>query len=162
MKILPLLAAISVLLLAGCASNVEDCDPTTGDVSIIKKFNCKYSGTYDKRVEMKEQTLSHEKELNTEFKAVLAAIDNEKSLVNADLKTQQASQKALNQSVSNLLNKARSKSKNRKDIQGQITSIDKQLKENQNSKNPSTMQKQLELENLKNQVMDLQSDLDLK
>lgn len=162
MKLLPLLAAAAALLLAGCASTVEECDPTTGDVSLIKKFNCKYSGTYDKRVDMKEQTLAHEKELNTEFKAALAAIEKEKSLVNADLRTQQASQKALNQSMNNLLVQARAKSKNHSDIQARINTIEKQLKESQNSPEQSTMEKQLELENLKNQVMDLQTDLGLQ
>jgi hypothetical protein len=38
--------ALSALILAGCATNARDCDPTTGDVSIITKFNCNYSGTW--------------------------------------------------------------------------------------------------------------------
>lgn len=162
MKLLPLLAAGTALLLAGCASTPEECDPTTGDVSLIRKFNCKYSGTYDKRVDMKEQTLAHEKELNTEFKSALAAIEKEKSLVNADLKTRQVNRQELNQSVNNLLAQARVKSKNRADIQTRINTIEKQLNESQNSPDKSTMEKQLELENLKNQVTDLQSDLGLK
>ncbi|WIE09586.1 hypothetical protein [Providencia rettgeri] len=162
MKLLPLITLGSVLVLSGCATNVEDCDPTTGDVNIITKFNCKYSGTYDKRIELKQEKLEHEKVLNNEFKAVFAAIENEKRQVNADLKSQQKSQQALNDSINNLLNQARAKSKNSKSIQNQIYSIDQKMKENQNAPERSVMQKQLELESLKNQVLDLQKDLDLK
>ena len=35
-----ILMMLSALLLAGCATNARDCDPTAGDVSIITKFNC--------------------------------------------------------------------------------------------------------------------------
>lgn len=161
MKLLLLITVSSALILSGCATSIENCDPTTGDVNIITKFNCKYSGTYDQRIVQKEEVLEHEKVLNNEFKAVLAAIENEKQHVNADLKSKQKSQQALSQSINTLLNQAKKKSNNRKGIQNQINAIDKKLKESQNSPNQSTMQKQLELEDLKNQVIDLQKDLDL-
>lgn len=55
MKFLPLSLAGITLLLSGCVTNPADCDPTAGDVSIITKFNCNYSGTYDNRIEQKKQ-----------------------------------------------------------------------------------------------------------
>ncbi|MCF1958132.1 hypothetical protein L1K40_26520 [Escherichia coli] len=162
MKFLPLSLVGMTLLLSGCVTNPADCDPTTGDVSIITKFNCNYSGTYDNRVEQKKAILANEKALNTEFKAVLAAIEKEKQQTNASLKSQQASQQALNQSMNNLLNQLRQKTKGQNDIQKQINEIDKQMKAAQNNPSKSVMEKQLELENLQNQVINLQSDLGLK
>ncbi|XTD82066.1 hypothetical protein AB8849_00595 [Proteus vulgaris] len=70
MKFLPLSLAGITLLLSGCVTNPADCDPTAGDVSIITKFNCNYSGTYDNRIEQKKAILGNEQALNTEFKAV--------------------------------------------------------------------------------------------
>ncbi|MBG2913901.1 hypothetical protein F9282_18885 [Proteus terrae subsp. cibarius] len=150
------------LLLSGCVTNPADCDPTTGDVSIITKFNCNYSGTYDNRIEQKQAILANEKALNTEFRAVLAAIEKEKQQTNASLKSKQASQQALNQSMNNLLNQIRQKTKGQNDIQKQINEIDRQMKATQNNPSKSVMQKQLELDNLQNQVLSLQSDLGLK
>ncbi|ATN01575.1 hypothetical protein I4899_03915 [Proteus cibarius] len=150
------------LLLSGCVTNPADCDPTTGDVSIITKFNCNYSGTYDNRIEQKQAILANEKALNTEFRAVLAAIEKEKQQTNASLKSKQASQQALNQSINNLLNQIRQKTKGQNDIQKQINEIDRQMKATQNNPSKSVMQKQLELDNLQNQVLSLQSDLGLK
>ena len=162
MKLLPLSLVGISLLLSGCVTNPADCDPTTGDVSIITKFNCNYSGTYDNRIEQKQAILANEKALNTEFKAVFAAIEKEKQQTNASLKSKQASQQALNQSMNNLLNQIRQKTKGQNDIQKQINEIDKQMKSAQNNTSKSVMEKQLELENLQNQVINLQSDLGLK
>ncbi|MCM2368389.1 MULTISPECIES: hypothetical protein [Proteus] len=162
MKFLPLSLVGMTLLLSGCVTNPADCDPTTGDVSIITKFNCNYSGTYDNRIEQKQAILANEKALNTEFRAVLAAIEKEKQQTNASLKSKQASQQALNQSMNNLLNQIRQKTKGQNDIQKQINEIDRQMKATQNNPSKSVMQKQLELDNLQNQVLSLQSDLGLK
>ncbi|MCO7050044.1 MULTISPECIES: hypothetical protein [Morganellaceae] len=162
MKFLPLSLVGMTLLLSGCVTNPADCDPTTGDVSIITKFNCNYSGTYDNRIEQKQAILANEKALNTEFRAVLAAIEKEKQQTNASLKSKQASQQALNQSINNLLNQIRQKTKGQNDIQKQINEIDRQMKATQNNPSKSVMQKQLELDNLQNQVLSLQSDLGLK
>lgn len=162
MKFLPLSLIGMTLLLSGCVTNPADCDPTTGDVSIITKFNCNYSGTYDNRIEQKQAILANEKALNTEFRAVLAAIEKEKQQTNASLKSKQASQQALNQSMNNLLNQIRQKTKGQNDIQKQINEIDRQMKATQNNPSKSVMQKQLELDNLQNQVLSLQSDLGLK
>ncbi|MEQ4924611.1 hypothetical protein [Proteus hauseri] len=162
MKRLPLSLVGMTLLLSGCVTNPADCDPTTGDVSIITKFNCNYSGTYDNRIEQKKAILGNEQALNTEFKAVLAAIEKEKQQSNADLKTQQANQRALNQSMNNLLSQIRQKTKGQSDIQKQIDDIDKRMKAVQNNPSKSVMEKQLELEGLQNKVLDLQSDLGLK
>ena len=162
MKLLPLSLVGISLLLSGCVTNPADCDPTTGDVSIITKFNCNYSGTYDNRIEQKQAILANEKALNTEFKAVFAAIEKEKQQTNASLKSKQASQQELNQSMNNLLNKILQKTKGQNHIQKQINEIDKQMKAAQNNPSKSVMEKQLELENLQNQVINLQSDLGLK
>ncbi|MFZ4833133.1 hypothetical protein [Rouxiella sp. Mn2063] len=157
LRYLPLLA--SIVVLSGCATNAADCDPTTGDVSIITKFNCNYSGTYDKRVESKQQTLSNEQALNTEFKAVYAAIEQEKNQVHGDVASKQATYNALNKSMSNLLAQLKKKSAGQAKYQKQIAELETSLKQ-QNTPSKSVMEKQMELEDLRSQVASLQQALE--
>ncbi|MEI9533538.1 hypothetical protein [Moellerella wisconsensis] len=162
MKLLSIFILSSVLLLAGCVTNPADCDPTTGDVSLLTKFNCNYSGTYDSRIEQKQAIFDNEKALNSEFKAIYAAIEHEKAQSNASVKSKQKSQTSLNNSVNNLLGQIKQKTKGRADIQKQISNIENKMQETQNNPSKSVMEKQLELESLRGQVFDLQSDLGLK
>src|SRR5471030_301631 len=158
-KILPILLAAVVL--SGCATHAADCDPTTGDVSIVAKFNCNYSGTYDKRVESKQQTLVHEQELNTEFKAVYAAIEQEKTQVDGDLKQRQATNDALNKSMNNLLAQLKKKAAGQARYKKQISELETTLQQAQNQPSKSVMDKKMELEELRSQVASLQQDLGL-
>lgn len=123
--------ALSALILAGCATNARDCDPTTGDVSIITKFNCNYSGTWDKRVENKQKTLQHDQELNKEFKAVNDAIEKEKALSNANVASKQKSQQELQKSMNNLVAQLKKKTAGRADAQKQVADLEKSMKEAQ-------------------------------
>lgn len=154
-----ILMMLSALLLAGCATNARDCDPTAGDVSIITKFNCNYSGTWDKRVEQKQQTLQHEQQLNTEFNAVYAAIEQEKKQSNASVASKRKSQQALQRSMNNLIAQLKQKNAGRADVQKQIAALEKKMKEAQNRPSASEMEKQMELQKLQGQLSELQQTL---
>lgn len=154
-----ILMMLSALLLAGCATNARDCDPTAGDVSIITKFNCNYSGTWDKRVEQKQQTLQHEQQLNTEFNAVYAAIEQEKKQSNASVASKRKSQQALQRSMNNLIAQLKQKNADRADVQKQIAALEKKMKEAQNRPSASEMEKQMELQKLQGQLSELQQTL---
>lgn len=153
------LLLIGTLLLAGCVTNPRDCDPTTGDVNIVTKFNCNYSGTWDKRVEEKTGTLQHEQELNKEFKAVYAAIEQEKAQSNASVASKRKAQQDLERSMNNLMAQLKKKSAGRADMQKQVNDLEKRMKEAQNTPSASSMQKQMELQQLKEQLNELQSTL---
>lgn len=154
-----ILMMLSALLLVGCATNARDCDPTAGDVSIITKFNCNYSGTWDKRVEQKQQTLQHEQQLNKEFNAVYAAIEQEKQQSNASVASKRKSQQALQRSMNNLIAQLKQKNAGRADVQKQIAALEKKMKEAQNRPSASEMEKQMELQKLQGQLSELQQTL---
>lgn len=154
-----ILMMLSALLLAGCATNARDCDPTAGDVSIITKFNCNYSGTWDKRVEQKQQTLQHEQQLNKEFNAVYAAIEQEKQQSNASVASKRKSQQALQRSMNNLIAQLKQKNAGRADVQKQIAALENKMKEAQNRPSASEMEKQMELQKLQGQLSELQQTL---
>jgi len=155
-----LLLAVGALLLSGCATNARDCDPTTGDVSIVTKFNCNYSGTWDKRVDDKQNTLAHEQVLNAEFKAVNEAIEKEKAQSNASVASKRQSQQALQSSLNKLMGQLKTKTAGRADAQKQVADLEKSIKEAQNNRpSDSVMQKQMELQKLQGQLAELQATL---
>ena len=49
------LIASSMILLAGCATSPEQCDPYNRDASLVAKFSCDTSGAYRAQVEQREQ-----------------------------------------------------------------------------------------------------------
>ncbi|QHM71890.1 hypothetical protein [Mixta intestinalis] len=150
---------ISTLLLTGCVTNIKDCDPTTGDVSIITKFNCNYSGAWDQRVADKKQTLQHEQALNKEFLAVYAAIAEEKAQSNASVASKRQKQQALQRSMTTLLTQLKQKNAGHAEAQKQIAELEKSMKEAQNRPSTSEMQKQMELQKLQDQLASLQEML---
>ncbi|ABP62836.1 MULTISPECIES: hypothetical protein [Enterobacteriaceae] len=154
-----LLLAVGALLLSGCATDARDCDPTTGDVSIVNKFNCNYSGTWDKRVDDKQNTLAHEQILNAEFKAVNEAIEKEKAQSHASVASKRQSQQALQSSLNKLVAQLKTKTAGRADAQKQVTDLEKSIKEAQNRPSDSVMQKQMELQKLQGQLAELQTTL---
>jgi len=154
-----LLLAVGALLLSGCATDARDCDPTTGDVSIVNKFNCNYSGTWDKRVDDKQNTLAHEQILNAEFKAVNEAIEKEKAQSHASVASKRQSQQALQSSLNKLVAQLKTKTAGRADAQKQVTDLEKSIKEAQNRPSDSVMQKQMELQKLQGQLAELQTPL---
>lgn len=154
-----LLLLITAILLSGCATDARDCDPTTGDVNIITKFNCNYSGTWDKRVEDKKNTLQHEQVLNKEFAAVYAAIEQDKAQSNASVASKRKAQQDLERSMNNLVAQLKKKTAGRADAQKQVADLEKRMAETQNKPSASVMQKQMELQNLQQQLNELQTTL---
>ncbi|CDH32226.1 hypothetical protein [Xenorhabdus bovienii] len=157
MRILMML--VISMALTGCVTNAQECDPTTGDMSIITKFNCNYSGTWDQRVVDKEKVLQHEQTLNKEFKAVYDAIEREKKAGQANLESRKRSQVALQKSLNRLFNQLKTKAAGKVKIEKQIVELEKRMREAQQKPSQSEMQKQLELQQLQNQLNELQDSL---
>ncbi|OTA20365.1 hypothetical protein Xbed_01591 [Xenorhabdus beddingii] len=147
------------MVLTGCVTNAKECDPTLGDMSLIAKFNCNYSGTWDQRVVEKEKELQHEQALNKEFKAVYAAIEREKKAGKANLESKRRSQTALHKSLNHLLNQLKTKSVGKANMEKQIAELEDRLRNVSNQPSQSEMQKQLELQQLQSQLNKLQNSL---
>ncbi|MBI6549587.1 hypothetical protein H8A87_12885 [Xenorhabdus sp. VLS] len=147
------------MALTGCVTNAKDCDPTLGDMSIIAKFNCNYSGNWDQRVVEKEKELQHEQALNKEFNAVYGAIEREKKAGKVSLESKKRSQAALQKSLNGLLSQLKTKAAGKAKMEKQIAELEKRLRDAQNQPSQSEMQKQLELQQLQNQLSELQDSL---
>lgn len=158
-KIFPIALLSSTLLLAGCATDVKDCDPNAGDVSIVTKFNCQYSGTYQQRIDDRKVVLENETALNAEFKATMADLEKEIAAQRSDLNQANATNAALKARLNQLLATLKSKTTDNAQIQKSINQIQDDI-ENANP-NASVIEKQVQLEELKSKLSSLESDLGL-
>ncbi|MCC8366734.1 hypothetical protein J8V57_10615 [Xenorhabdus sp. PB61.4] len=147
------------VVLVGCVTNAQECDPTKGDMSIIAKFNCNYSGTWDQRVAEKEKVLQHEKILNKEFKAAYEALEQERKTARATLESKRRTQAVLQKSLSNLVNQLKIKAAGKAQMEKQVADLEKRIRESQQRPAQSEMQKQMELQQLQNQLHELQDSL---
>ena len=154
----------AVLALSGCATQPGECDATNRDSSMLTKMNCDYSGGYSDQVKQKEEALSESRRQNAMFRQVYENIQAQQLSTKADLASQQKSQAALNQSLTQLLNSLKARRGNEAQVQKQIADLEKQLKATQVAPTakptPAALAaKQKELKTLQKKVNQLQFSL---
>lgn len=155
------LAASLLALSAGCAVNPEHCDPTKRDASLIEKARCDGSGAYQTRADHLEKVLLDEQKMNVMFRDVYNAVEKEKREVSQELKGKRSEYSALTQSLNALLGELKSKAKGNQAIEKEIADLTKELENIKTQDSPVVMQKQVELDQLKNKVLDLEQQLGL-
>jgi chromosome segregation ATPase len=151
-----------LMILDGCAVNPADCDPTNRDASIVAKARCNYSGAYDERVQSKQKILLDEQETNRLFRDVYAAVEKEKREVSSELKNNRTEYTALTNSLNALLNELQQKDQGNSQVQAEVAALKQELENIKNQDDPVVMKKQVELDQLKNKVMELQQGLGLR
>jgi chromosome segregation ATPase len=154
----------AVLALSGCATQPGECDATNRDSSMLTKMNCDYSGGYSDQVKQKEEALSESRKQNAMFRQVYENIQAQQLSTKADLASQQKSQAALNQSLTQLLNSLKARRGNEAQVQKQIADLEKQLKATQVAPtakaSPAALAaRQQELKTLQKKVNQLQFSL---
>lgn|SRR3990167_1091089 len=153
---------VASLLLGGCAVNPADCDPTNRDASIIAKTRCTSSGAYDVRVQEKQKILLDEQKTNQMFRDLYAAVEKEKSEVSAELRGKRSEYGALKKALGALLTEIKSKAKGNKEIEAEVAALEQQLATVTGQNDPVVLQKQQQLDELKNRAVKLEQDLGLR
>jgi len=149
-----------LLLITGCSTTPEQCDPTNTNIGIMDKISCNYSGNYQARIDKKEQILENEKRANAQFREIYATIERQKNSTSLSVKQKQAQLQKLKKELTQLTNEVKQKAKNRDDLQAQVNDIEQQLKKVNNS-NSSELEKQVELDKLNKKLQQLQKALNL-
>ena len=149
-----------LLLITGCSTTPEQCDPTNTNIGIMDKISCNYSGNYQARIDKKEQILENEKRANAQFREIYATIERQKNSTSSSVKQKQAQLQKLKKELTQLTNEVKQKAKNRDDLQAQVNDIEQQLKKVNNS-NSSELEKQVELDKLNKKLQQLQKALNL-
>lgn len=153
---------VASLLLGGCTVNPADCDPTNRDASIIAKTRCTSSGAYDVRVQAKQNILLDEQKTNQMFRDLYAAVEKEKSEVSAELRGKRSEYGALQKALGALLTEIKSKAKGNKEIEAEVAALEQQLATVTGQNDPVVLQKQQQLDELKNRAVKLEQDLGLR
>lgn len=83
------ITAACAFLAAGCASSVQECDPSV-DPGFFGKIGCTFSGSYAERVEMKEADLNKLKQHNESLRKLYAQLENEEAWLSKDLEVRNA------------------------------------------------------------------------
>ncbi|MBI0006191.1 hypothetical protein H3S74_08120 [Gilliamella sp. W8126] len=159
-KISVLFLLSPLLLITGCSTTPEQCDPTNTNIGIMDKISCNYSGNYQARIDKKEQILENEKRANAQFREIYATIERQKNSTSSSVKQKQAQLQKLKKELTQLTNEVKQKAKNRDDLQAQVNDIEQQLKKVNNS-NSSELEKQVELDKLNKKLQQLQKALNL-
>lgn len=120
-------SAIIILLLAGCASTPQDCDPAQRDANVLRKAGCVYGGHYQQRVQDKQAILLDEQKANQLFRDAFAALQQESQQVAQDIASQQASVTRMSASVNALLVEIKSRASGNQQIEQQIRTVESQL-----------------------------------
>ena len=149
-----------LLLITGCSTTPEQCDPTNTNIGIMDKISCNYSGNYQARIDKKEQILENEKRANAQFREIYATIERQKNSTSLSVKQKQAQLQKLKTELTQLTSEVKQKAKNRDDLQAQVNDIEQQLKKVNNS-NSSELEKQVELDKLNKKLQQLQKALNL-
>ena len=156
------LLTTALMVLHGCAVNPADCDPTNRDASIVAKARCNYSGAYDERVQGKQKILLDEQKTNKLFRDVYAAVEKEKREVSSELKNNRTEYSALTKSLNALLDELQQKDQGNSQVQAEVAALKQELENIKYQDDPVVMKKQVELDQLKNKVMELQQGLGLR
>jgi len=149
-----------LLLITGCSTTPEQCDPTNTNIGIMDKISCNYSGNYQARIDKKEQILENEKRANAQFREIYATIERQKNSTSLSVKQKQTQLQKLKTELTQLTSEVKQKAKNRDDLQAQVNDIEQQLKKVNNS-NLSELEKQVELDKLNKKLQQLQKALNL-
>ncbi|OCG20994.1 hypothetical protein A9G11_08635 [Gilliamella sp. wkB108] len=149
-----------LILLAGCSTTPEQCDPTNTNIGIVDKISCNYSGNYQARIDQKKQILDNETRANQQFKEIYATIEKQKNDTSLSVKQKQAQMQKLKTDLTKLTNEVKQKAKGRDDLQAQVNDIEQQLKK-VNTSNGSEVEKQIELDKLNKKLQQLQKALNI-
>ncbi|PXZ06776.1 hypothetical protein [Gilliamella apicola] len=161
MKKISLILLLSPLvLLTGCTTTPEQCDPTNTNIGIMDKISCNYSGNYQARIDKKERILEDEKRANAQFREIYATIEKQKKSTSLSVKQKQAQLQKLKTELTQLTKEVKEKAKNRDDLQAQVKDIEQQMNKVNNS-NASDMEKQVELDKLNKKLQQLQKALNI-
>ncbi|MBO8415298.1 MAG: hypothetical protein IAB19_02830 [Proteobacteria bacterium] len=126
------LTAACAFLAAGCASSVQECDPSV-DPGFFGKIGCTFSGSYAERVEIKEADLEKAKQENESLKKLYAQLENEEAWLSRDVEVRNAQIAAVESDLKALRSELEAQGRLNADAQKAIEEAQNQLNAMQSS-----------------------------
>ncbi|WP_308569857.1 hypothetical protein [uncultured Haemophilus sp.] len=129
MKAIKLLSVLSAgLLLAACSATPEECDPNV-EQSIWGKMACVNSGSYETRVQRKENELSQEQVKNADLQAKNKRAQEAKNKSAKQLNQKKTALANLNSELQNDATLLKQKAQGNSDVLAKIQDVEQQMKQ---------------------------------
>lgn len=129
MKAIKLLSVLSAsLLLAACSATPEECDPNV-EQGIWGKMACVNSGSYETRVQRKENELSQEQVKNADLQAKNKRAQEAKNKSAKQLNQKKAALANLNSELQNDATLLKQKAQGNSDVLAKIQDVEQQMKQ---------------------------------
>lgn len=152
-KIISICAILTAL--TACSVSPEQCDPSV-ETSVWNKMACTSSGTYDHRVQQKEQALQSEQAKNATLNQTYANTQQQVTASQRKVVQKKAELAKLNKSVTAYTAQLKQKAKGKEDVLAEIKKVEQELN-NINSSSATDEAKQAEIKALKHKLEVLQA-----
>lgn len=157
-----LLALGGLVLLSGCATTPEACDPSNRDASLMTKFSCDTGGGYRARIDAGEQQVRLDQEENALFRAIDRQIAEQQRATRNELRVTNAQHHELERDLQALVAKLQDRSQDQLGLQHQLNALESQAGAGAEAPSPESEtleERQARLESLQQQVNRLQQSL---
>ncbi len=138
------LLPISLLVLSGCATTIQDCDLRQDDVDFFTKLGCDVGGTNRAIIDRQEQQLLTAQQQRDMFQMVYDDLAAIQAATRKSLEERRRAQASLNASANALLKRLKQKYANRSDIQKKLDGMGSEfdvLKNSADSQDSATIRK---------------------
>lgn len=148
-----------VMMFTGCTTTPEECDPSK-DQGFFGKIGCAVSGSYDERIEQKQQQLADLKAENEQLNALIADLNSKDALVKASYQERKRELNKTLSEIKNIESSLKQKEALSADLQMQINDVVSQIQSMQKTGASETLRKkQSEVKELQRVLDDLKTQI---
>ncbi len=147
---------LGFILLTGCATTTQQCDPSARKNTAVT-LSCIFSGHYKSRQISLEAALEEEKSITESLTQINALLDDERSGVSRSLATTKAQYSKLNKTLQKLIAQISANSQGNAAIQQKIDELNDKLA--MVNESDGSLEKKLALKSLSTEVENLKQEL---
>ncbi|SFT91641.1 hypothetical protein [Halomonas saccharevitans] len=162
MSVRLLIALSGLVMLGGCATSPEACDPYNRDASLVTKLACDAGGGYRARVDAGERQVKLDQQENALFRKIDRQITEQQRATRNELRVTNTQHYELERDLQALVAKLQQRTQDQLGLQHRLNELERQMDAGPGTSDaePETLaQRQARLEALQQQVNRLQQSL---
>ncbi len=135
--------AVSSLFLTACTNTPEECDPRQ-DLNLFSKISCSVSGSYEQRIDQKEQDLAYEQNRASSAQAEANRTLKQSKAMDKKVQQAKAAKQQSAQATAALQQQVNQKTQTKQQAQAELNKVNQQINKIQNSGSADAQQAELE------------------